>query len=339
MKAKRTSITTCSVILMLLSGLFALQPARADEGNISTIDKYAWSENAGWLNFRPTEGGVTIYPDHLEGYAWAENVGWVKLGAASGGGDPYYANTNASNWGVNHDGVGHLSGYAWGENIGWINFHPTHSQVTIDLNTGDFEGYAWSENVGWIHFKEPPVDPVYKVATAGADDVEIVKTQDVEVDRGSDPATGDPFVWAGDTISYTIEVENLFDTAVTMMISDALSGFVDYVKDSLQVWDDGTPVALTDLLDYDPGPDPWFLTYEFDGLLTIMFDVIVKADTPLNTWIWNTAEVTSIAGLQIGKESNVVATKVVPEPATIVLFGIGLFSLLALVWRRRKMGK
>jgi hypothetical protein len=37
--------------------------------------------------------------------------------------------------------------------VGWINFNPTHSQVTIDPDTGAFDGYAWAENVGWIHFR------------------------------------------------------------------------------------------------------------------------------------------------------------------------------------------
>ena len=112
MKQHHTHVRLMLIWLMTCS-LWAPRPVLADEGNISPVDKYAWSENAGWLNFRPTGGGVTVYSDHLEGYAWAENVGWIQLGAESGGGDPYYANANAGNWGVNHDGAGKLSGYAW----------------------------------------------------------------------------------------------------------------------------------------------------------------------------------------------------------------------------------
>jgi uncharacterized repeat protein (TIGR01451 family) len=336
-------IITYGVVWLVVFGLFFVQPARADEGNISPTDNYAWSEHTGWLNFRPADGGVTIYPDHLEGYAWAENVGWVKLGSDSGGGDPYYANTNAGNWGVNHDGMGHLSGYAWGENIGWINFNPSGSQVTINLNTGEFEGYAWGENVGWMHFSNPI--PAYNVATAGADDVDLVKTQDIAVDRGSDPTTGDPFVWAGDIITYTLTATNFFDTAVSMMISDALSGFVDYVADSLQVWEDGTEVTGLDQwewMSYDASSDEWSLAYESDPLydsLLISFDVRVEPETPLNTLIWNTAEVSYLGGLRIDKASNTVTAEVVPEPTTFALFGIGLFALLALVQKRRKMEK
>jgi hypothetical protein len=121
-------------------------------GNIDAANKWAWGANVGWVNFNPTHGGVTVYADHLEGYAWAENIGWMRLGAHESGGAHTYANTAATNYGVNNDGSGHLSGYAWGANVGWINFQPTHSQVTINPATGAFDGYAWAENVGWIHF-------------------------------------------------------------------------------------------------------------------------------------------------------------------------------------------
>jgi uncharacterized repeat protein (TIGR01451 family) len=168
----RRKVITCITYSALIAGLVlclfgvALRPgsgqAQAATGNIDSTDKWAWSTNAGWINLRPEHGGVTVYSDHLEGYAWAENVGWIRLGSDGGGGTPYYANTTAGNYGVNNDGSGNLSGYAWSTNVGWINFNPSHSQVTIDTDTGRFEGYAWSENVGWIHFSSP-----YGVVTSG----------------------------------------------------------------------------------------------------------------------------------------------------------------------------
>ncbi|MDS4031021.1 MAG: IPTL-CTERM sorting domain-containing protein [Candidatus Contendobacter sp.] len=128
---------------------------------ISATNKYAWSENAGWLNFNATHGNVQVYMDHLEGFVWAENLGWIRLGSHTGGGAYTYANTSNTTYGVNHDGNGHLSGYAWSENAGWINFQTTHGQVTIDAN-GVFDGYAWSENVGYLHFRN--TSPAYQVA-------------------------------------------------------------------------------------------------------------------------------------------------------------------------------
>ncbi len=162
MKSIITRTIKFALLCQLLFCLSALQPAAtASESNISNTSKYAWSENAGWMNFHPLYGGVNVYDDHLEGYAWAENIGWIKLGSHTEGGTHVYNNTTMD-WGVNSDGSGNLSGYAWSEMAGWIRFDHRDGQVTIDPDTGSFDGYAWSENVGWIHFKNS--DPAYNVA-------------------------------------------------------------------------------------------------------------------------------------------------------------------------------
>ena len=146
--------------IVLILGLLLSSVAVGDEGVIDTTEKWAWSENARWLNFRPTHGGVTVHDTHLSGYAWSESLGWIKLGAdedtAPGAGGPYF-NTSATDWGVNRDGSGGLEGFAWSENAGWINFDPSHGQVTIDTGTGHLDGFAWSETVGWIHFRNSGV--------------------------------------------------------------------------------------------------------------------------------------------------------------------------------------
>ena len=127
---------------------------------ISNTDKFAWSENVAWINFKPTGGGAGVQGDHLTGYVWSESAGWIKLGVDAGG---PYANTTTANWGVNQDVSGALSGYGWSENAAWINFNPTGGGVVIDGATGDFSGYAWSESLGWICFKGD--SPAYKVKT------------------------------------------------------------------------------------------------------------------------------------------------------------------------------
>jgi len=146
--------------------------------NIDSTNKWAWGTNVGWINFADTNGGVTVYSDHLEGYAWAENIGWIRLGTYTGGGSHTYANDAANTYGVNNDGVGNLSGYAWGTNVGWINFNPSDSQVTIDPVSGDFDGYAWAENVGWIHFKNTTGN-AYKVNTTWHGDLTGTYQNDV----------------------------------------------------------------------------------------------------------------------------------------------------------------
>jgi len=123
-------------------------------GNISTTEKFAWSENSGWLNGRPTYGGITVHADRLSGYAWSENIGWIKMGPSDG-------ESFTFTWGVKIDTNGNLTGFAWAENAGWIDFNPIYSQVTFDKNTGSFAGYCWSENVGYIHLKNS--SPAYNI--------------------------------------------------------------------------------------------------------------------------------------------------------------------------------
>jgi hypothetical protein len=158
--AATNSPQAVSVMMTVVSTGFPNQA----EGNISQSNKYAWSENAGWINFAPAHGGATVHAAGtngcLSGYVWAENVGWIKLGNGS---DGPYGNSTDTDWGVNMDAAGNLSGYAWGENVGWINFHADDDQVTIDILTGFFDGYAWAENVGWIHFRN--LSPEYGVQT------------------------------------------------------------------------------------------------------------------------------------------------------------------------------
>ena len=116
--------------------------------------KYAWSENAGRLNVKATNGGAQVYSDHLEGYAWHENLGWIRLGTHTGGGPHTYGNSTATNYGVNRNSsTGALSGYAWSENAGWVNFaSPNGGVMSADAVTGAIDGYAWAENLGWVRF-------------------------------------------------------------------------------------------------------------------------------------------------------------------------------------------
>jgi len=150
------------LVIGITLGMFSVAYAAANS-NIDPEARWAWSTNAGWINFNPPDGGVTVCDDHLEGYAWGENVGWIRIGTYSGGDAHTYGNTSAADYGVNRDSSGNLSGHAWGTNVGWINFSPSNGGVSIDPATGDFSGYAWVENVGWISFHSSgPVS--YKVS-------------------------------------------------------------------------------------------------------------------------------------------------------------------------------
>ena len=130
--------------VLALAALVVGGAGLAQAGNIDPDnqgDQYAWGENVGWINFKPSQGpGVTVTSSAVTGFAWAENIGWINL--------------NPINGGVKNDGQGNLSGFAWGENVGWINFAPNGAGVSIAGN-GRFFGFAWGENIGWINFDVP----------------------------------------------------------------------------------------------------------------------------------------------------------------------------------------
>jgi hypothetical protein len=152
-------VLVVGITVSLLSLAYA-----ATNSNIDPEAKWAWSTNAGWINFNPPNGGVTVCGDHLEGHAWGENTGWIRLGTHTGCDAHTYSNTSAADYGVNRDASGNLSGYAWGTNVGWINFDPDGDEgVTMDPASGDSSGYAWGENVGWINFNSTGPVP-YKVS-------------------------------------------------------------------------------------------------------------------------------------------------------------------------------
>ena len=151
-----------AAVVLVLLGMYRIGSA----AGIDPAAKWAWSTNAGWINFNPNASGdVAVYGDHLEGYIWAENIGWIRLGTHTGGSPHTYGNTAAADYGVNRDPSGILSGYAWGANVGWINFAPTGGGATIDPQTGAFAGYAWGENVGWISLKGGSGPTAYGVVT------------------------------------------------------------------------------------------------------------------------------------------------------------------------------
>lgn len=106
--------------------IFLITPVAYASSTIGTTDsayKYAWSNVGGYVNFAPSQGGITITDTGITGYAWSANFGWINF------------DTNLS--GVTNDGEGNLGGFAWGEGAGWISF----SGVTID-DSGHFQGQS-----------------------------------------------------------------------------------------------------------------------------------------------------------------------------------------------------
>jgi len=58
------------------------------QSNVDATNKFAWTENTGWLNFRDANGGasgVRVGETFLAGFAWGENIGWINLDLAAAG--------------------------------------------------------------------------------------------------------------------------------------------------------------------------------------------------------------------------------------------------------------
>jgi hypothetical protein len=111
-------------ILAALAPIALGAPALA-QTNITSANKYSWSENCGYMNWRDANGGtqgVRIRNTFMSGFIWMENVGWVNLGDGTPGGCGEYMNVTGDDFGVNIEADGSLTGLAWGENVGWINF-------------------------------------------------------------------------------------------------------------------------------------------------------------------------------------------------------------------------
>jgi len=133
-------------LVWLFFGVF-LSPVLASttDGTIDATNRYAWSENAGWIDFGSTAGNVHVTDSALTGYAWGENIGWISLNCSN------TSSCATVDYKISNNSEGTLTGYAWGENVGWIQFNPSAGGVTID-SSGNFSGYTWGENVGWISF-------------------------------------------------------------------------------------------------------------------------------------------------------------------------------------------
>jgi hypothetical protein len=149
-----------------LALLLAAFPALA-QSDVSPLNKFAWSENIGWTNWRdagPPQGqrGWEFLPSRdaplfARGFVWTENTGWINLGDGAPANGQFYSNTSAADFGVNVDfNDFEFGGFAWGENVGWINFDAGRLTTPFRVARYDpiarrFRGFVWSENIGWIN--------------------------------------------------------------------------------------------------------------------------------------------------------------------------------------------
>lgn len=129
---KRAGVFARATFLFFFVGISFAQ-ASETSGTINSSYKYAWSNVAGYINFAPTNGGLTITDSAVTGYAWGANTGWIRF--------------NATQSHVTNDGEGNLGGYAWDSGGGWISF----SGVTIN-SSGRFGGTATGSTVNGANY-------------------------------------------------------------------------------------------------------------------------------------------------------------------------------------------
>jgi len=182
--------------MVALASSFILHPSSFVQAatTINPANKYAYGANLGWLDWRgDTNSGAVIGEYVCSGYIWAANVGWIHLGSNAPVNGIQYQNNSATDYGVNHDGLGNLRGYAYGANIGWINFE-TNGAPKVDLKSGKLSGYIYSANCGWIslsnafaHVQTDSIANAPDTDTDGmADAWEIIHFQGLSVTPGGD---------------------------------------------------------------------------------------------------------------------------------------------------------
>ncbi|MDY0096103.1 MAG: PEP-CTERM sorting domain-containing protein, partial [Candidatus Vecturithrix sp.] len=217
-------------------------------------------------------------------------------------------------------------------------------QLTAHADPG-WEFSGWSDDLSGNTNPETLTMDADKIVAAiftesVTGDVSITKAQ-----KTDDSAwTEDPLsvLW-GDTISYSLTMTNTFEDAVDLMIGDALSGLVDYVGGTLSgaIYEGDTLVNLVDVGEAIFSGGWWFSGLDAGQTLVIFFDVVVKDEdiVAAGSWIDNMAWIDVYIDQDKvidHKWSNTVKSEVVPEPATVFFFGIGLFGIFALLRRRRR---
>ncbi len=205
--------------------------------NIDSVDKWAWNDVTGWIDFYGTNS-VMVRGNKIEGYANSSAIGNISFDCATG---PLGSNCNIP-YNVTNDFSGNLAGWAWSENIGWISFRYTNDHdpnmggvqespfpYGVNIDGGDFSGWAWNDVVGWISFNKSNCDTdangytdtgacggnntnttayTYKVKTSAGSTVQSANLTSSVLDSGSiDGVVLNSIMWKGNSVDSSTIVE------------------------------------------------------------------------------------------------------------------------------------
>lgn len=147
----------------------------------------------------------------------------------------------------------------------------------------------------------------------------LSKNQLIAVERGEND--GIPYVERGDTVAYEITAQNLFDTPMTVVISDFLSSLVTYMPGSLFVngeQQNDSYISTNGLLKYS---DVWVESYKS---LIIAFAVTVNDDLDDDAFIENTAVLMAYAPwsneIAANQASQLEKFETPPLPHNVIFF-------------------
>jgi hypothetical protein len=181
-------LTSAATILQTLSSrssvklwltLFIAATVAADasaQSTVNAVNRHAYSANAGWIDSRADgANGARIGEFVCSGYVYAANTGWINLGSGAPANGMRYQNNSATDFGVNHDGLGNLRGLAWGANVGWLAFTnrdasgAAYEGPKLEFLTGSLSGFVWSANSGWISLSNAVAFVQTDIIAPGAD--------------------------------------------------------------------------------------------------------------------------------------------------------------------------
>jgi hypothetical protein len=197
---------------------------------INSVNRFSFVANIGWMETRGNDvDGAVIGEFACSGFIYAANAGWIHLGNGSPLNGIRYQNNSATDFGVNHDGLGNLRGYAYGANIGWLTFTNRDASgasfdgPAVDLVTGRMRGFIWSANCGWIslsnQFAFVQTDTIRMGADSDSDGIadawEFLHFVNLSTANGTTDSDGDGFADLSEYLADTDPVDASSNLRVT----------------------------------------------------------------------------------------------------------------------------
>ncbi|MCP4404373.1 MAG: ExeM/NucH family extracellular endonuclease [bacterium] len=296
------------------------------QGNCNLTRTSAAIAIANWLATDPTGSGdddFLIIGD-LNAYAMEDPI--VALESAG------YTNLIKSLLGA------HAYSYVYFGEAGYLDHALANAPLTAQV-TGVAEWHINGDEPSALNYNDYNQAILYQPDAYAASDHDPVivglqlthlpATKDITDGEDRLPETSIFDVFVGDIFEYTIEMQNTYAMQASFQFTDLLLGYdLSYVVDSSSIGNDP----------FGSGNLDYTTLLSAGEMLAISFEVQVK-NVPVGTLIENLATITVY---DLGQnmldvvEAFAPAARVVPEPTTLLLLGLGLAGLFTLIRGKRK---